>query len=141
MLPWWMWFVIPIGALIFGAMLGALIYLGFSKFYDWKIKRQLPGKGKDKKANSEWIKENKDVLKDGGPLQPQDKMEVQKNESRKREKFREFEKLRRISQQSKSESSVPTSSGREQERRIVQDKVAKRDELAELPDIDDDELN
>lgn len=137
---WWMWLLIIFAAIVVGSMIGALVYLSWSKIQEWKLKRQLPNKGTDKKLNSEWIKDNKDLLKDAGPAIPLTEMEVKQDDTNKLSKFREFEKIRRLSQQSKSNDSSIDRASSKQRRSNLQDKAIRRTEADELPDVDDEQL-
>lgn len=119
MASFWFWFIVIIGSTIAGA-LGFLILYGISIFFrdTFFLKRGIP---KNKKKVTEFIKNNPDKF--GGYKHKENEensklnqeQEVQ-NERREREKFREFEKLRRAELKSRvggSETSELASKGNE----------------------------
>lgn len=97
---WYWWFIIIFGAMIVGAVLASLGYLIYTKYLSWKLKRMLPGKGKDKALISEYLKQDdvKEAMLNGGPALPLTQKEVEDNERERTARTREFEKLRRFAQ-------------------------------------------
>lgn len=92
MASFWFWLIAVVVALLGASILSALLFLLLTWMYDIiKIKRKIP-----KKENiGEYVKINKEFFKDGGKNQSS-KKEVEEDERRSYEKFREYEKLRRI---------------------------------------------
>lgn len=90
----WIWILFLVGSLIVGAVLTAFIYLTINFVKDF-MRRKAMGLPKDKKKVSEFIKLNEKEFLTKEPTKISEK-EAQENERRKREQFREFEKLRRL---------------------------------------------
>lgn len=88
----WLWAGIIFGSLLLGLIIFAFLYLVFTKMKDWKIKRKIP---KDKKLVKDYIETNKEFFK-SPPKEIIDIKEVEDNDRRRNDRFREFEKLRRL---------------------------------------------
>lgn len=104
-------------------MVMAFILTVWNFLRDKYIKRKLP---KDKKGISEYIELNEDFFK--SKKQHIDKKEVEEDERRKREHFREFEKLRRLAgktEKGRSNDSDTTGRNESEGRQLLQDEPLK----------------
>jgi hypothetical protein len=95
---WWQYAMLIGGGAILGVFLSAITYFIFSWIQNRKLKKMLPTK--DKKEISKWLKQEdtKKVLLNPGNVNITDTKEAEQNERERFDKYREFEKLRRISQ-------------------------------------------
>lgn len=130
MASFWLYLIVAIGALLIGAIVFAFVYLVMNWLYDLiviKARRKL----KDKKKVSRWVEENQEFFK-SKKVPEQSKKEVENDERRRAEKFREFEKLRRIAgleatDTGKGQHNIdPKRSTELQGRRVLQDESSPR---------------
>lgn len=90
----WFWIFTPIVVIIFSVVFSFLVFFIFAWLRDKLfIKRKIP---KSKEKVSEFIKDNKELLANPGKSQINKKEEEEKNVKRRRAKYREFDKLRRL---------------------------------------------
>ena len=111
------------GGAILGVFLSAITYFIISWLQNRKLKKMLPTA--DKKEISKWLKQEdtKKVLLNPGNVNITDTKEAEQDERERFDKYREFEKLRRISQGKSDVSytaSIPEFSTKPTERRSIQ---------------------
>lgn len=95
---WWQYILLVVAGMFFGVFLSASVYFLISYFHNRKLKKLLPSK--DKKEISRWLEQEdvKKALLNPGNVKISDKKEAEEDERERFNKYREFEKLRRISQ-------------------------------------------
>lgn len=124
MSEFWFWLFAFAGAATAGMVLFAIGYFITTFFMDLKIKRKIP---KDRAKVTEYINANKDFFK-SAPIEEMIEKEVQDNERNRQNKFREFEKLRRLADSPNgfgkkgSNLAIPSGKGELQGRELLQDK-------------------
>lgn len=105
-LAWWVWLFGLLGALLIGAAGAGAVYMINAMIKNRKMKKGLP---KDKKELSEYLKQDdaSKVMANPGHAKQYDIKEVEENDRREFESYREFEKLRRIEQGKPAAFSIP----------------------------------
>lgn len=112
-MDFWLWFFGCIIALIAGFLLTFMFYVFITKGRDM-LRVKFP---KNKERTSDIVKDKPEIFENTNPGKPseQDKKEVLEDERKRREKFREFEKLRqeelRPTNNNNSEGNRGTSDG------------------------------
>lgn len=123
-LPWWYYVLGVLGALLLGAFLTAIGFFIWAKYESWKLKKgtpfetplvQLPFIKKkviNRKEVSEFLKqpEIKEKYNFAGLPEKLDEKEVKDDERKKSDKFRELEKLRAETINTRSSSNEGDSS-------------------------------
>ena len=93
-LGFFVWLLGILGAIILGAFISAVWYLAYHFYMKYQDKKL--GVPKSKKDVSEWIKANKEELKDAGNIKITDRKEAEEDDKRRFAKYREFERLRHL---------------------------------------------
>lgn len=110
MLVWWHYVLGVIGAMIAGAFIASVFFFLHSKMQNRKQKKNIPT---TKDEVSKWLQlpEIKEAMSYPGKSTPLDKKEAEEDERDRYNKYREFEKLRRVAK-GESESDIKPSDER-----------------------------